>query len=85
MENIFLFVILFIKKKERTRKRTREREKGYPTGSIKGSPNGAVSEIDTLSDIINVGVSTIGEHGFAAGEKEAVAVVSDPILRWFWR
>lgn len=78
---ISLYLLFYqIKEKQEKEKEEREREKGYPTASIKSSPNRAVFEIDQFSDIINVCISTIREHGSTAGEKEPITVVTDPIL-----
>lgn len=55
----------------------------YPTASINGGPNRAVSEIDKPPNIIDIRIRTIRKHGPSARKPEPVLFVSDPILNRF--
>lgn len=52
----------------------------YPTTSINGGSYGTIFEIYQPGNIINVRISTIGEHGPTARELEPVFLEPDPIL-----
>ena len=65
---------LFIDKQRRKKRRT------YPTASVHGGSDRAVTEVDEVGNVVDVLIGSVGEHGAAAGEVEPVAVVADPVL-----
>ena len=52
----------------------------YPTAGVHGGSDRPVGEIDQFSDIVDVGVGAVREHGAAAWESEPVFLVPNPIL-----
>lgn len=81
-QNVFLIIKQRIDIKPKIKKKkTEENEKrAYPTAGIDGGPHRAVAEVNQLPNVVNVLIGAVGEHGAAAGEVEAVAVVADPVL-----